>query len=108
MCSSDLTEIELIQLLVIHSLRGRKTTIEEVNKLAGVGQKNEPIRRRVRSELINSINEKWIIITGSRDRLVNSIKSSMDGRTREYYIAEKWLSSSLLINLSKQSSHHPQ
>ena len=102
------TEIELIQLLVTHSVKGRKTTIEEVNKLAGVGQKNEPIRRRVRSELINSINEKWIIITGSRDRLITSIKSNFDGRTREYYILEKWLSSPLLINLSKQSSHHPQ
>lgn len=101
-------EIELIQLLVTHSVKGRKTTIEEVNKLAGVGQKNEPIRRRVRSELINSINEKWIIITGSRDRLITSIKSNFDGRTREYYILEKWLSSPLLINLSKQSSHHPQ
>lgn len=101
-------EIELIQLLVAHSVKGRKTSIEEVNKLAGVGQKNEPIRRRVRSELINSINEKWIIITGSRDRLITSIKSNFDGRTREYYILEKWLSSPLLINLSKQSSHHPQ
>lgn len=95
------TEVALIQLLVTHSVKGRKTTIEEVNKLAGVAQKNEPIRRRVRSELINSINEKWIIITGSRDRLITSVKSSFDGRTREYHIVEKWLASPLLIQLSK-------
>jgi hypothetical protein len=94
------TEREFIRLLVGHSLKGKKTTIEEANKIAGVAQKNEPIRRRVRSELINSINEKWIIITGSRDRLVSSVKSPYDARTREYFIVEKWLKSSLLQQLT--------
>lgn len=94
------TEVVLIRHLIDRSVKGKKTTIEEVNKLAGVAQKSEPIRRRVRSELINSINEKWIIITGSRERLITSVKSSFDARTREYYIVEKWLSSDLLIQLS--------
>lgn len=98
------TEIALIQFLVAQSVKGRKTTIEEVNKLAGVAQKNEPIRRRVRSELINSINEKWIIISGSRNRLIASVKSNFDGRIREYHIFEKWLSSPLLIELLKNKS----
>lgn len=95
------TEIDLIKYLINQSVKGKKTTIEEVNKLAGVAQKSEPIRRRVRSELINSINEKWIIVTGSRDRLITSIKSSFDARTREYYIAEKWLISEMIIQLTK-------
>jgi len=95
------TEIELIHYLINKSVKGKKTTIEEVNKLAGVAQKSEPIRRRVRSELINSINEKWIVVTGSRDRLITSVKSSFDARTREYYIAEKWLISDIIIQLSK-------
>lgn len=99
----DETEVSLILLLVNHSLRGKKTTIEEVNKLAGVAQKSEPIRRRVRSELINSINEKWIIVTGSRERLVTSVKSSFDARTREYYIVEKWLASDFITQLSENS-----
>ena len=97
------TEMVLIRHLIDRSVKGKKTTIEEVNKLAGVAQKSEPIRRRVRSELINSINEKWIIITGSRERLITSVKSSFDARTREYYIVEKWLSSDLLIQLSDTS-----
>jgi hypothetical protein len=95
------TEIELIHYLINKSVKGKKTTIEEVNKLAGVAQKNEPIRRRVRSELINSINEKWIVVTGSRDRLITSVKSSFDARTREYYIVEKWLISDIIIHLTK-------
>jgi hydroxymethylpyrimidine/phosphomethylpyrimidine kinase len=95
------TEIELIHYLINKSVKGKKTTIEEVNKLAGVAQKSEPTRRRVRSELINSINEKWIVVTGSRDRLITSVKSSFDARTREYYIAEKWLISDIIIQLSK-------
>ncbi|NDE78916.1 MAG: hypothetical protein EB047_06900, partial [Chitinophagaceae bacterium] len=94
-------EIELIHYLINKSVKGKKTTIEEVNRLAGVAQKSEPIRRRVRSELINSINEKWIVVTGSRDRLITSVKSSFDARTREYYIAEKWLISDIIIQLSK-------
>ena len=97
------TEISLIRYLIDRSVKGKKTTIEEVNKLAGVAQKSEPIRRRVRSELINSINDKWIIITGSRERLVSSVKSSFDARTREYYIVEKWLASDLIIQLSENN-----
>lgn len=98
------TEREFIQLLVIHSLKGKRTTIEEANKIAGVAQKNEPIRRRVRSELINAINEKWIIITGSRDRLVSSVKSDYDARTREYFISDKWLRSELLLQLTSHKN----
>ena len=89
-------ERQLILYLVEQSLQGKRVTVEAVNKLSGVAFKNEPIRRRTRSELINAVNDKWLIISGNRERFVLSEKSDFDGRTREYFINEKLLASSLL------------
>ena len=88
-------ERQLILYLFDHSIKGKRVSVEEVNKLTGVANKNEPIKRRTRSELINGINDKWLIIAGSRERFVLSEKSELDGRTREYFINEKILASSL-------------
>ena len=46
--------------------------------------------------IINAVNDKWLIIAGTRERFVFSEKSDFDGRTREYFINEKLLSSALL------------
>lgn len=94
-------ERQLILYLFNQSLQGKRTSIEEVNKLAGVALKNEPIRRRTRSELINAVNDKWLIISGSRERFILSEKSDFDGRTREYYINEKVLAAALAQQLVK-------
>jgi hypothetical protein len=88
-------ERQLILYLFDHSIKGTRVSVEEVNKLTGVANKNEPIKRRTRSELINAINDKWLIIAGSRERFVLSEKSELDGRTREYFINEKILAASL-------------
>jgi hypothetical protein len=88
-------ERQFILYLFDHSIKGTRISVEEVNKLTGVVNKNEPIKRRTRSELINAINDKWLIIAGSRDRLVLSEKSEFDGRTREYFINQKVLAASL-------------
>jgi hypothetical protein len=87
------TEKGLIELISNSSLKGRKVSIEEVNKVIGVAGKNEPIKRRVRSEIINSVNEKWMIISASREKLIESIKSPEDKRAREYYISTEILAS---------------
>jgi len=89
-------ERQLILYLYEQSLKGKRINVEAVNKLSGVAMKNEPIRRRTRSELINAVNDKWLIIAGTRERFVFSEKSDFDGRTREYFINEKLLSSALL------------
>jgi hypothetical protein len=88
-------ERQLILHLYDHSIKGTGISVEEVNKLTGVASKTEPIKRRTRSELINAINDKWLIIAGTRERFVLSEKSELDGRTREYFINEKILAASL-------------
>lgn len=87
------TEKGLIELISVNSLKGRRVSIDEVNKIIGVSGKNEPIKRRVRSEIINSVNEKWMIITASREKLIDSIKSPEDKRAREYFISTEILAS---------------
>lgn len=61
-------ERQLILYLYEQSLKGKRINVEAVNKLSGVAMKNEPIRRRTRSELINAVNDKWLIIAGTRER----------------------------------------
>lgn len=98
------TERGLIEMLSVLSLKGEKATIDEVNKVIGVAGKNEPVKRRVRSEIITSINEKWMIVSTSRDKLIDSIKSPEDKRAREYFISTEILSSSVFLALIHQEN----
>lgn len=93
------TERGLIELLATLSLKGEKATIDEVNKVIGVAGKNEPIKRRVRSEIIISINEKWMIISATREKLIDSVKSPEDKRAREYFISTEILASPVFLTL---------
>ena len=98
------TERGLIELLSTLSMKGEKATIDEVNKVIGVAGKNEPVKRRVRSEIIISINEKWIIISASREKLIDSVKSPEDKRAREYFIPTEVLSSPVFLELIHQEN----
>lgn len=96
------TEKSLIELISTYSLKGQRVSIDEVNKVIGVNGKNEPIKRRVRSEIINSVNEKWMIISASREKLIDSIKTPEDKRAREYFISTEILASPVFSELLRQ------
>lgn len=96
------TEKSLIELISTLSLKGENASIDEVNKVIGVAGKNEPIKRRVRSEIINSVNEKWMIISASREKLIHSVKSPEDKRAREYFISTEILASPIFSALMQQ------
>lgn len=95
------TEIEknLILLLSKKSLKGDTASIEVFNKIIGVASKPEQIKRKVRSEIIQSINFKWGLLTQSKEKLIISTRSFEDKRSREYYILENHLSNPILTDL---------
>lgn len=95
------SEVEkgLLQLLWHRSQEGAVCTTEDLNKTLGVYAKNESIKRKVRSETIGSINEKWIIASGMPDKLILSQKSIFDKRSREYILKEKFLENEMLCKL---------
>lgn len=100
---SDLvfTEIEksLILLLTERSRKGDTATVEDLNKILGVAAKPEHIKRKVRSEIIQSINFKWGFLGLPNEPLITSTRAAQDKRNREYFIREKQLDNPILADL---------
>jgi hypothetical protein len=86
--TNEFTDIEqrLIALLKQKSLLNETATPTEINYVLGVKDKNVGLQKKVRSDVINSINEKYKQITGSGDSLILSIRNENDKRHLEYFI----------------------
>lgn len=85
----DDKEKEVINLVVNNSKVGVGTTVEQVNKLLGVANKNIEIQKKHRSEVFLSINEKWSRMnTGV---LIDKRRLEEDKRSYEYFISTEKL-----------------
>jgi hypothetical protein len=86
--SNEFTDIEqrLLALLKQKSLLKETATPAEINYVLGVKDKNVGLQKKVRSDVINSINEKYKQVTGSGDSLILSIRNENDKRHLEYFI----------------------
>jgi hypothetical protein len=80
------TENALISLLKKKSLSNESTRIDEINYVLGVKDKNIGLQKKVRSDMINSINEKYKLSTGKENSLIQSIRLDADKRQLAYYI----------------------
>lgn len=89
---SIFSEVEKSLLLTMLSREADQTIVstDEVNRILGVASKSEAIKRKVRSEIIGSINDKWMLINGTTDTLIVSNRSENDRRNREYSIRSKY------------------
>ena len=54
-------ELALISLLVTKSKKNKTAVISEINYVLGIKDKNTGLQKKVRSDTINSINEKFKI-----------------------------------------------
>jgi hypothetical protein len=80
------TEISLIEMLLQASLANKKIEIHQINHVLGIKDKNMGLQKKVRSDVINSINDKYQIITNSPNPLIVSIRKEDDKRFLEYFI----------------------
>lgn len=80
------TEIALLDLLLIKQKEGKTATIPEINYVLGLKDKNHGMQKKVRSEIINRINEKYLLISKGKDTLIQNIRSESDKRFFEYLI----------------------
>ena len=76
----------LLGFIYKHSLDERLTTIEEINKVIGAAQRNSEVQKRLRSDLIGSINDKLEIIAESKFNIIDKQRSEFDKRSFEYFI----------------------
>ncbi|NBT16133.1 MAG: hypothetical protein EBS95_07280, partial [Chitinophagia bacterium] len=79
-------ERTLLAYLYEHSVDERLTTIEEINKVIGVANRSNEIQKRMRSDLIGSINLKLNIITKDKKPVIDKQRSEFDKRSFEYFI----------------------
>ena len=80
------TEVSLITLLIKSSKKGLNVEINEINHVLGIKDKNVGLQKKVRSDMINAINEKYQFITQSEISLISSVRKEDDKRFYEYYI----------------------
>jgi hypothetical protein len=80
------TETSLIEMLLQASLANEKIEIHQINHVLGIKDKNVGLQKKVRSDVINGINDKYQIITNGPNPLIVSIRKEDDKRFLEYFI----------------------
>jgi hypothetical protein len=81
------TEVALISLLLKSSKQSMNVEINEINHVLGIKDKNVGLQKKVRSDMINAINEKYQFITQSEISLISSVRKEDDKRFYEYFIS---------------------
>jgi hypothetical protein len=62
--------------------------IHQMNHVLGIKDKNIGLQKKVRSDVINSINDKYQFITQGNILLISSVRKIDDKRFFEYFITE--------------------
>lgn len=84
----DEVELSLLRLLT-ENLRdkGKRTNVQEVNRILGVANKTLDMQKRKRSDVIRSVNRKFRLVHPDRsEELILKAKSEMDGRLTDYFV----------------------
>lgn len=98
------TEISLIDMLLQASLANEKIEIHQINHVLGIKNKNVGLQKKVRSDVINGINDKYQIITNGPNPLIVSVRKEDDKRFLEYFIlASETTEIQKIINKSKSN-----
>lgn len=85
-------EKSLLEFLYKHSIDERLTTIDEINRVIGVANRSNEIQKRMRSDLIGSVNQKLHIITKDKKPVIDKQRSEFDKRSFEYFIQPSHMS----------------
>jgi hypothetical protein len=86
--SFNQTELSLIDLFIEKSFIGATATISEINYVLGIKDKNVGMQKKVRSDVINGINDKFKYASNQDIQLILSVRSETDKRYFEYFIAK--------------------
>jgi hypothetical protein len=79
-------ELGLIQLLIKANESNQHVEIGEINHVLGIKDKNIGLQKKVRSDVMNSINDKYMLITQDEINLIGSVRKEDDKRFFEYFI----------------------
>jgi hypothetical protein len=80
------TETSLIQLLLNANRTKQNVEIAAINHVLGIKDKNIGLQKKVRSDVINAINDKYVFITQGEINLIGSVRKEDDKRFYEYFV----------------------
>ena len=80
------TETSLIRLLLHANSAKQNVEISDINRVLGIKDKNVGLQKKVRSDVINAINDKYIFITQGENNLIGSVRKEDDKRFYEYFV----------------------
>jgi hypothetical protein len=80
------TETSLIQLLLNAYSTKQNVEIAAINHVLGIKDKNIGLQKKVRSDVINAINDKYVFITQGEINLIGSVRKEDDKRFFEYFV----------------------
>lgn len=80
------TEIGLLELLLKKAEQKKRANVNDVNYVLGIKDKNPGMQKKVRSDVINAINEKYVLFTQQKISVIQSVRSESDKRFFEYIL----------------------
>ena len=80
------TEANLILLCLERSEAGGYADINEINHVLGIKNKNKGLQKKVRSEIFNSVNDKFREHNRGKSGLIESVRNKNDKRYFDYFI----------------------
>ena len=80
------TEKEVILLCLQRSEAGGHVDLEEINHVLGIKNKSKGLQKKVRSEVFNSINNKFRAFSNTSSGLIESVRNKNDKRYFDYFI----------------------
>jgi hypothetical protein len=80
------TEKEVILLCLQRSEAGGHVDLEEINHVLGIKNKSKGLQKKVRSEVFNSINNKFRALSNTNSGLIESVRNKNDKRYFDYFI----------------------
>lgn len=90
-------ELSLLELLVAKQRQNQTVTIPEINYVLGLKDKNQGMQKKVRSDIINRINEKYSFLSQEKVSLIQNIRSETDKRFFEYHVNPEHLEKLLAL-----------
>lgn len=79
-------EKQFLEFIYNRSCNNLLTSIQEINDFLGVARRTLEVQKRIRTDLIQSINQKCIYLSNNPSPILSRIRSASDRRMFDYFI----------------------
>jgi hypothetical protein len=84
-------ERSVLEIILSNSSSGKSTTIDQINHVLGVKNKDATIQNKLRSDCLQMINKKFGVYASTSDTLIERERTEFDKRVYEYQINKRYI-----------------